>query len=251
MTYPYNEQNLLENPHKYMYTPFQGVTLIQSYLKSRQDILSLHQGERKQNTETPTGFILVKKTFAVIEKIIGGQSPNVAEDYCRKLREHLESQCKPDFGDDLQLAKMTEALKKISPNELVTTSSLLNGLVASLLAEKAGSENKIWLDRLVQRFEVTKKLYEKYPPGFRKGQGDNKSIILYWLLSLALCLFYSRTKNLKFLNCLIKVNDLLTSLPHKDLHEVIPAFGLELVLSTEIIFVCMLAEAKGVDHTSI
>lgn len=250
MTYPYNAQNLLENPHKYYYSPFQGVTLIQSYLKSRQDILSLHQEERKQNTENLTGFILVKKTFTVIEKIIAGQSPNVAEDFCRQLREHLENHCKPGSEDDLQLAQMTEALKKISPNEFVTTSSLLNGLVASLLAEKTDSEKKIWLDRLVQRFEVTKKIYEVYLPGFRKGQGDNKSIILYWLLSLALCLEYSKTKNLKYLNCLVKINDLLTSLPSEDLHEVIPAFGLELVLSTEVVSVSMLVEDKGVDYAS-
>ena len=60
--------------------------------------------------------------------------------------------------------------------------------------------NKIWLDRLVQRFEVTKKLYEEYFIGFRKGRGHNNLIKLYWLFALVLSIYYSETNQIKYLN---------------------------------------------------
>ena len=246
MTYPYSEQNLFEKPQKYMYTPFQGVEFIQSYLNSRHNVLSLC---RKSIPNTPY-CIIVKKAFTVIEHVLIDKSPNAAKNFCPQLKLQIGKGLNSNSQDELQLTQMNEVMKSVSPGKVVATSNVLDGLVASLLAENADSDYKIWLDRLVQRFEVSKKLYEEYQPGFRKGQGENKSIILYWLFALTLCLYYIKTNHLKYLSTLIKINDLLTSLPLEDLFLVIPTFGMELVLSTEIISVTMLAEAKGVEYAS-
>ena len=110
--------------------------------------------------------------------------------------------------------------------------------------------NKIWLDRLVQRYEVTKKLYEEYLPGFRKGCGHNNSINIYWYFAVLLTVYYMQTNKIKYLNTLLKVCDLMISLPFNDLNRDIPKFGLDLVLSTEIVFVHKLLKAKGIENVN-
>ena len=40
MIYPYSQTNRLEEPHKYMYTGFQGTLLLESYISSRMNIAS-------------------------------------------------------------------------------------------------------------------------------------------------------------------------------------------------------------------
>ena len=106
---------------------------------------------------------------------------------------------------------------------------------------------KEWLDYLVQRFEVTKKIYKIYLPGFRKGNGETDIIRLYWLFSLSLTLYYAKTKNIKYLSTLLKINDLLCSLGSYFIRKV-PIQGLELVLLIEVDSIKSLARSiKGVD----
>jgi len=64
---------------------------------------------------------------------------------------------------------------------------------------------------------------------------------LYWIFALLLALYYSETKNIKYLNTLLKVNDLLCSLDN-DLMRKIPTQGLVLVLSVEVEGVQLLAK---------
>ena len=234
MNYPYNKRNLLDTPHKYMYTKFEDVALIKSYFITRNDLLFSY-GKNFSKT-SPSVSSLVKKAFSIIEHNIIGKSTNMVNSFSVQLMGGKGDIDKINSIDDLQLEIMAEKLKYISTLKVVETSTLLHGLVASLLLDNSGSDCKIWLDRLVQRFEVTKKLYEKYQPGFRKGKGGNRSIKLYWLLSLVLCLYYAKTNQIKYLSTLIKVSDLLTSLSLDDLVQDIPEFGLNLVLSSEIIF---------------
>ena len=152
------------------------------------------------------------------------------------------------YNDDLDLVQVNKLINNFSLAQQVKTSILLDILFASILLDVNNINNKIWLDRLVQRFEVTKKLYEEYLPGFRKGRGHNNLIKLYWLFALVLSIYYAEKNQIKYLNTLIKVCDLITSLPFKDLVRDIPEFGLDLVLSTEIAFVKILLKAKGIEY---
>jgi len=42
MKYPYNQINLLEKPHNYMYAPFQGQELLDSYYLNRMSFIHCH-----------------------------------------------------------------------------------------------------------------------------------------------------------------------------------------------------------------
>ncbi len=66
------------------------------------------------------------------------------------------------------------------------------------------------LSGFIKKFEVTKKLCATYNTEF-KGSGDHTNTELYLWLSLNCLVFYSRSDNLKMLNCALKLSDLLSS----------------------------------------
>jgi len=151
---------------------------------------------------------------------------------------------------DLSLKSLAKGLEKLTMAEPAATLDILHSLIAVQLINVQDVNTKFWLDRLVQRFEVTKKLYETYLVGFRKGEGVSTSVRLYWLFALALCLFYARSNEIKYLNTLLKVCDLLCSLPEHELERHIIKHGLSVVLATEVLSVQLLCEKKGVSFAS-
>jgi len=124
----------------------------------------------------------------------------------------------------------------------VNSENLLVSLLSSQLNQGNESLIKFWLDLLVQRFEVTKKLYESYPVNFRKGEGRNDIVRIYWLFALSLSLFYCVTKSIKYLSTLLKVTDLLCSLEENPLNKNIPPQGLSLILLVELLGVKLLSK---------
>ena len=191
-----------------------------------------------------------KKALPVLEKLFDAVSPEVG----KKFRVLLEGGGKKSFGQsqmvDDNLNVLANSLARMTAAESVTTLNLLHALIATQLINVLGNNVKIWLDLLVQRFEVTKKIYEVYQAGLRKGEGANTSVRLYWLFALALSLFYTRTKEIKYLSTLLKVCDLLCSLPEKELRENITEHGLSTILVTEIVSVQRLIEEKGVSFAA-
>lgn len=243
MIYPYSQTNRLEEPHKYMYTEFQGAPFLKAYLDSRLVIIrhcdSVAAGEEELDQKLATKALA--ELEGLIEETSAGSKQFIALMKSGKSKGGKPGEEKPDC-----LNSLAENLAKMSPAEPVATLDLLHALIAVQLTTPKNRSIKVWLDRLVQRFEVTKKLYELYPAGFRKGAGENTSIRLYWLFALALCLFYVRTQGLKYLNTLLKINDLLCSLPENMLQEKLPVCGLRLVLATEVVNIQLLAEKGGI-----
>lgn len=197
MKYSYTQINRLDEPISYMYTPFNGEEFLESYRIDR------------------------KCTIRRIEEAVKAGGERVYED---ATLDFLQSEgwdselfCDPSMPATAVVGGGVFAyeLSQFSIVDSINTEKLLAALLAAQFARTHDGLVKEWLDRLVQRFEVTKKVYKSYQPGLRKGEGSNTSVRLYWLLSLSLCLFFVRTKNLKYLNTLLKVNDLLSSLPQE------------------------------------
>jgi hypothetical protein len=227
-----------------MYTPFQGAALLQSYWSSRVAVALRCAAAEHERLEPDA--MLVTHAVPALEKLIAASTL----DGSKKFRTLLEGgsakifgQGKPEDGTSNGLA---QGLEKLTTQEPVFTLNLLHTLIAAQLTDVQDANTKVWLDRLVQRFEVTKKIYESYLAGFRKGEGANTSVRLYWLFALSLCLFYARSNEIKYLSTLLKICDLLCSLPEKELQGHIPEHGLPAVLATELVSVQLLAEKKGV-----
>jgi hypothetical protein len=103
------------------------------------------------------------------------------------------------FASDASNAYQSQSNKNIdmAPLPSFNTSNIVhseNLLVSLLDSQVNGGDQKLikfWLDLLVQKFEVTKKIYHHYPINFGKGLGPNDSIEVYWMLILSLSLLFS------------------------------------------------------------
>lgn len=246
MTYNYSQDNLLDKPHSYMYTPFQGAELLQSYVYSRVAFIQHHLTGFSKGDQLD--HVFVTYSLQVLERLINQNNPGVCEHFHALLYVAPSKIIELSKTEEKFLTELSMPLSNMMASGLVNTLTLLQALVATQLINEEKADVKVWIDRLVHRFEITKKIYEAYIPGFRKGEGSNKIVRLYWLFALALCLYYSTSKGLKYLSTLLKVCDLLCSLPENMLCKEIPEGGLSVVLAAEIISVQMLAEKKGVSH---
>lgn len=248
MSYPYSQMNRLEEPHNYMYTPFQGIAHLQSYQSSRMVVVQRRASAKYGGVEPDN--MLMTYALQALEKLFDAASLEGGKKYRSMLegrRVGIFRQGKLVGGSLNVLAK---GLEKLTTEEQVRTLDLLHALIAEQLTDAQDANTKVWLDSLIRRFEVTKKIYEIYPPGFGKGEGENTSVRLYWLFALALCLFYSESNEIKYLSTLLKVCDLLCSLPANIVQQHIPEHGLSVVLATEIVSVQLLAEKKGISFAS-
>lgn len=222
MSYPYAERNCLVEPHSYMYSPFQGAALLRGYFDARSAALRRHESRASPQSQTDRAIL------SLASARLAGQ-PAAAR------------------GDiDGGVKQMARALGEFRTTGTVETQPLVLGLVAVALLDEPDREAAAWLDRLVQRFEVTKKLYQSYPPGFRAGAGSFDSLRLYWLFALALCLFQAGGRDLQYLSTLLKVCDLLCSIDPRSWDDGVPAAGLRLVIGFETGCVRRLASEKGV-----
>jgi len=241
LDYEYTEINRLDNPHKYMYTSYQGSAFLDSYFRDRLKNLKICKQMQEQRYNNRVDLSLYSRASFALKSIL-----NI--EFSDKLDESLESIIDWDstIKSDNSLADNVDAnvvvLSSFNIDNEINSESLLESLLNCQLNKCDDSLVKIWIDRLVQRFEVTKKLYESYPKNFRKGKGRSDVIRLYWLFALSLALFYCVTKNIKYLSTLLKVTDLLCSLDIELLSQNILPQGLSLVLLVELLSVKLLSK---------
>lgn len=88
--------------------------------------------------------------------------------------------------------------------EIDTQSFLLN-----ILNEKEFNDH--YFDLILNRFEVTKKIYLKYSKQKFKGHGVHNKLLVYLFFGFVLSEKYSNSKNLVYLNSLIKIVDIISS----------------------------------------
>jgi len=244
MNYIYSQVDRLKEPHAYMYTQFRGEEFLEAYLSSRLDVLNRCAGGSRESTVREQS--LVAYSVPVLEQLYSVKSVDAGIKFKRVLAGgNLNSFSQNEHNVDI-IPDLAKLLTLMTPEKSVSILDLLQALIAVQILDIKDDNTQVWLDRLVQRFEVTKKLYETYPRGFKKGEGSNKEIRLYWLFALALSLYYVRSLEIKYLSTLLKINDLLCSLPEHLLQKKIPENGLETVLATEVASILLVAENKGV-----
>ena len=235
MGYPYSAINRLREPHDYMYSPYQGTRFMQMYWEDRIGrVLSLPV-PKVDHSDT-----LEAQSYAVLEALLGADGGFPDSRLASLLATTATS---PKCSNECELSS-------VFPNpEPLETAALLAALIHHFLMHASEStKNGValqWLDRMVQRFEVGKKIYAKYAAGFRKGEGPDSGVELYQNFALVLALAHARQGGLQYLSTLLKVNDLLLSLP-AEAHAG-RGGGITLTVAVELDAVRRLAKAKGVD----
>jgi len=223
-----------------MYAKFQGEALLSEYITSRQSkIESISKGVQSNSSRDVTLIYQYIKQFIHYSP----ESPCLIVQL-KNLQKTIEKA--PTFNTEYPMGTPE---KRISTNIGTTVDSLdlLYGLATQQLFNPEDSNIKVWLDRLIQRFEVSKKLYAFYSPGFRKGHGSIDILQLYWLLALNLSFYYKKTTEIKYLSTFLKICDLLCSLPEESLVTEVPKQGLAMVLMVEVDSIKLLCLNKEVD----
>lgn len=224
MTYVYTGENRLDQPHKYMYAPFGGNAFLAAYMADRRSRCDGLPGA------APDGDDTARVMSALRDPALS----------------HLGIPVALGATDCLKASTHRRSLDSFSVNTMIVTSELLEALIDALLDRRDEATRDFWLRRLTQRFEVSKKLYRHYPPGFRKGDGPNDDVRLYALFSLTLALAWQVQPQLQLLSTLLKLNDLLLSLPPERLTKAFPADGVRLAVATELSAITRLASEQGV-----
>ena len=187
--YPYTQT--LEKPIKYQYSKFYGFKFIKYYKSFRFKIISLLKLKIRDSEDLD---------YAV---------PN----YLKKLNFYSYN--------------TMSLIRKLS-----STSSTKNRLsILLLLQHRHFNRSKIlkeevynWLRIFIKKFEVSKRVFSKYGPKMDNVGGNYKAIENYILLAVNIAIFYNRFGNLKFLNALLKLNDMLCSMQSKVIKKYIPLF---------------------------
>ena len=87
----------------------------------------------------------------------------------------------------------------------------LENLLIKTLYEKKMKSHKLDtnIDVFLKKYEIKKRLMSKYDTGFLEMNQDYKNLRNYLLLGLLCVIRYEETRHLKFLNTILKINDML------------------------------------------
>ena len=221
--YEYTKINRLNSPHKYMYSPYQGSEFLDAYFKDR--IKKITNLKNKKYKSQLFIYLRVNKSLMkILDKKFSNDPLKIKFSYSNIVKKNK-----------IYKNNKSKILSSFSVNKEINCENLLLSLIDSQLNKKNDRLVKFWLDLLIQRFEVTKKIYLIYKVNFRKGEGDSNIIHLYLMLAISLTLFFYSTKKIKYMNTLLKLSDLICSLDEKLLAKSIPSETISMILLIEIL----------------
>ena len=121
------------------------------------------------------------------------------------------------------------------------TANELNSLVQKFTVGEWDNTDRERLDYYIKAFEVRKRLYTEYEAGKVRPTevAEYDKIVSYELLAMCVAHAYRYTQNLKYLNTLLKLNDILLSIAEGDAeyNGQVEKEKLSWLLSQELIFV--------------
>jgi len=194
----------LESPQTYQYSGFFGKEFVDSYKDSRLGILnSLNANEKEINDSM--------------------------QNYIKK------------FGN----MGREEIIKKLSWERNTKTMLSVILYVQNKGIKGKETRNQVYelLGRFIKKYEVSKRIFSQYDADMKKIGYNYEDIDNYALLALNIALFCQSSKNLKFMNALLKINDMLCGMKDGIKTNTIPLFYLS--LKTELDEIKILFKEKG------
>jgi len=211
LEYSYANADLLEFPQKYQMTPFEGREFLSSYYQSRKDVLD-------KISQNPA----VRFTFSLDQILEGSCFPFFPYRYrmwsFNEKPEYLKTFVTNDLLTTILLR--LEYTKQNSPKQYEYSMELRQG--------PEQQETRIIM-ALLKKFEIKKKIFTEYDYDFSKYDSKLKEnstdfkILRNYILFAGICMQKFRPSekygskggednyNLKFLNVLLKLNDIICS----------------------------------------
>ena len=203
-----NDIDLLQNPNNYHYASYLGGGYVEEYFATKSDAINSFF----QNNST-----LVEELWHPFEGGLLKSSLTFLDEHYREF----------DFGAQVFSVLQTRH-KLIENGSTKPQSSSANTICSSktiftrpCLEQMLQNQNpQISVQRtfvgsvnfFLKRFEIQKRLFKQYTKNPVCGQGGYIEPEPYIYLSQLLCKLYLETKNLKYLNTLLKLNDTLSSM---------------------------------------
>ena len=198
--YPYADENRLAQPHSYMYPPLHGAAFFPAYKESRCAALDVlfAGGAHEGKCALPLKVALAAEEACRMPESEVLMPPL---SWRRALRAEVLARAE---DDSLNLPDINGRQPA-----LVQTATVLDALLNAL--PEQGVATAAWVDFFLERFEITKRLYTAYALPSRKGEGKYDSYALYMRLALLLGTLCFYKEDLRGLNTLLKLNDVLCS----------------------------------------
>ena len=192
--YPYASENRLASPHSYMYTPFAGSGFFAAYAASREQGITFCAGMMPEATNCITD--------------------DMAEMYGRSVAALRHAPTPFSIGR----APVLPPRSPLPPTETVLLHPEdrfhTEAFLAALLFGRDAVEEDLlrhWLEWFVHRFEVVKALRETYSLTDPTLDGKSTQLQPYAFLAALLARSCGESGDLKHLNTLLKLGDLLCS----------------------------------------
>ncbi len=205
--YGYTGQNRLEQPEYYFYSRFHGQSFLTAYrqVRAHHRARLVHELQDRVGTDPGDGVAQVALVRAVRDEglVASDVASVLGADGLTTAAIEVKSEGAPESlprSESLEFVEVPWHLQTLATTVLACDPPLNPALVR-------------WLDEFLKRFEVSKRLYARYTAAFRRVGDEQAPVSSYGLLSLALAVGYRRTNRLKWLNGLLKVNDVVCSLP--------------------------------------
>jgi len=111
------------------------------------------------------------------------------------------------------LAPLPQRVTEPQMNNSIETPLLLEYVLAKILGGEINDNRcQFWLERLVKKFEVTKRIHQRYKNNFRAVDPDqHKNYTLYIRLSEVFEAGYTTSEDIRLLNVLLKTIDTICS----------------------------------------
>ena len=208
VSYHYGEQALRAAPCHYRHTPFEGREFLQAYWSSRSQLRQrlMNQCARLFEQEpvafqTRTDLLQAAVACELLQRV---PVPSLSEAALAfAVRHQLPL-------DSLRLRKTIVLPSPPSIGRVETAEVLMDTLHAWLFHPmRYGLAPHEWTEVLLKKFEVSKRLALAYTPSLSPDGTAAEIPLVYALLALLLMVRYEQLDNLKYLNALLKLNDLV------------------------------------------
>ena len=141
------------------------------------------------------------------------------------LTDYFENRC--SFLKKIGLSYMP--ISNNSPLHNISEKYGIEGLCTTPTSKKLleliddTSRDSEWIERLLQRFEVSKRIYSDYDENFKPKSKLYEQLINYILFALILLSEQQNSDNYRYLNTALKLNDLVISTHEKTLEKELKA----------------------------
>ena len=189
--YNYCKRNLLDKPESYMYSTIGEEAFLRDYRDLREDYLA------NQISLLPSSFDKLTELDSFLK-------------LCPEFLAHINLSYNIKDKHSSSICFIVD--------DVIQTSKLLQSIALNLHTGEKEISYK-WLSLLIKRFEVFKKIHSRFNQNFKKVDDEYHDLFIYAATGFLLLIYFEKYGNLKFLNCALKINDLLCSIDNRSIDK--------------------------------